>query len=450
MLRVLKKLALPVAILSIAVLVVVGLGALKKKPEEEQAEIPALVVNTVQAELVSQSVRLKFQGEVRAKTDIDLVTQVTGKVTRVSDAFIEGGEFKAGEVLLEVDDADYQVALKSAEAAVAAAQVDLDVELAAAATNAKEWRELQGRPIEEANPLRLNKPQVDRAKSKLNAAKAQLAAAKLSYDRTKISAPFDGRIKRKSAELGKFLSRGESIGQVFATDAMEIRIPMTDIQLGELGVRMGYSSELVKDKKMPATVSVLFGIHRHEWQGYLKSVDASIDQKTRLLFATIVVDEPFDKFGDAIPLVPGLFVDVELASSASISGLKIPRNALRNSDMVYVYKEDELKQKKVNVLFTSDQFVIVQNANASSLEAIDRVITSSVPGAFDGMAVSLKNAVTEPELNAAVEQAESMPEEGAATEGASLKANEVEANGDASDPIEGATVTQDDSSRALS
>ena len=166
------------AILAGAVLIVIGLGAAKPEAEKEEKEKPPMVVRTADAELKEQTVFATFQGEVRAKTNIELVTQVTGKVTSVSDKFVEGGEFKAGETLLQIDDSDYLVALRSAEASVASAQVDLEMEEATAANRAREWVDLQGKSIEEANPLVLNKPQIDRAKARLAAARAELSADK--------------------------------------------------------------------------------------------------------------------------------------------------------------------------------------------------------------------------------------------------------------------------------
>ena len=381
---------LGVGILLCAVLVVFALKVLKPETEKEETTKPPLMVRTVAASHKEQVVFSTFQGEVRAKTDIELVTQVTGKVTSVSDKFIEGGEFKAGETLLQIDDADYLVALKSAQASVASAQVDIDIERATAATNANEWRDLKGKPIEEANPLRLNKPQIDRANARLDAAKAELAAAMLNYNRTKISAPFDGRIMSKSAELGQFMARGSSIGRVFSTKTMEIRIPMTDIQISELGLTLGYSARSAGTQGLPAAVTMMFGTEQRSWNGFVKSVDASVDSATRLFFATVAVDKPFEQQDDqSLPLVPGLFVDVQLSSPNKLSGLQVPRTALRNGNQVYVYLEDQLQLRNVKTVYTSREMVILSEDSNSQLVLGDSVITSPVPGAYEGMPIKL-------------------------------------------------------------
>ena len=412
-----KPFFLGLGILVIAGGVTFAMIALKPNAGKEETTKPPLVVRTVAATLKEQLVFSNFQGEVRAKTDIELVTQVTGKVMSVSGKFTEGGEFKAGETLLQIDDSDYQVALKSAQASVASAQVDVDIEIATAATSMKEWQYLQRRPISEANPLRLNKPQIDRAKARFDAAKAELAAANLNYNRTKISAPFDGRIMTKSAELGQFMSRGSSVGRVFATDAMEVRIAMTGVQINELGLHLGYSAQKQGSDGIPAKVSTQFGNQQLVWLGHVKSVDASVDSTTRLFFATVVVPSPFQYESHDrgyTPLVPGLFVDVQVTSTAKVVGLEVPRTALRNGNQVYIYDNEQLRLKTVKPIYTSIDVVIVSDSNgqASQLAAGELVITSPVPGAYDGMQIKLPeesvvNTIVEPE--APIEQ-ESEPE----------------------------------------
>jgi len=395
----LKQVVLPMLILLIAALATTALKVSKPEAEEEKNEFPPLSVDVSPATLEKKPVSANFQGEVRAKTNIELVAQVTGKVVTVTDNFIEGGKFLAGETLLEIDSADYQVALKSAEASVASARVDLDMELASAETNARQWRDLQNKPLREANPLVLNKPQVDRATALLRAAEAELTAAQLNYDRTKISAPFDGRIMTKNAELGQFVSRGSSIGQVFSTESMEVRIPMTDLQISELGLTLGYAAPKLNNentalKFVNAKISADFGIRRQEWDGYLKNVDASIDNETRLLYATIVVENTNQQ---SMPLAPGLFVDVELQSSATFSGLQVPRAALRNGNQVYVIKDDKLQIKPVSVIFTSSEWVILNDDKSEKSDNLlvngEEVITSAVPGAHNGMRIKGKGTL---------------------------------------------------------
>jgi len=412
-----SKFFLPILVVLGAGVLIAGLLATGPEVEEEENEFPPLVVEVSEASLDEQLRSSMFQGEVRAKTNIELVTQVTGKVMSVSDKFIEGGQFAANEPILQIDDADYRVALKSAEASVAEARVELDIELASAETNKREWLDLVGESIEKANPLRLNKPQVQRSRARLDAAKAQLAQAQLDYSRTTISAPFAGRILSKSAEIGQFVSRGTSVGRAFSTDSVEIRIPMTDLQITDLGLKLG---QVLEGNSLQAKVSTKFGSNRHHWQGYLKSVDASVDRETRLLFGTVVVDSPFKLASEsAIPLAPGLFVDVELNAAEKVAGVSVPRGALRSGNTVYVVEDNALSFREVKTLFTSAEVAVISVEGNATLLPGDLVVVSPVPGAFDGMTVKVKGddlqELAEPEMINAVEPAQTETEEEAAT-----------------------------------
>ena len=392
-----KSFFIPLIVVIVAAIAVFLLMATAPDVEEEESEFPPLVIEVTEAQFDEKLRTSRFQGEVRAKTNIELVSQVTGKVMSVSDKFIEGGQFAANEPILRIDDADYRVALKSAEASVAEAEVELDIELASAETNKKEWLDLVGGNIEEANPLRLNKPQVQRSRARLDAAKAQLAQAQLDLSRTVISAPFAGRILSKSAERGQFVARGAGLGRVFSTDSVEIRISMSDLQISDLGIRLG---QVLEGESLAAKVTTRFGIIEHEWQGYLKSVDASVDRETRLLFGTIVVNSPFElRSESSIPLAPGLFVDVELNAAKKISGVSVPRSALRNGNKVYVANGNVLNVRKVQALFTSSDVAVLSVDGEAGVVPGDKVIISPVPGAYEGMAIEIKGQNVKPASN---------------------------------------------------
>jgi len=135
--------------------------------------------------------------------------------------------------------------------------------------------------------------------------------------------------------------------------------------------------------------------------------------ETRLLYATVVVEKSFDESNQrSMPLAPGLFVDVELVSSESFSGLQVPRSALRNGNQVYVIKDKKIQIKPVNVISTSSEWVIL-NANNSditnSLQAGEEVITSAVPGAHNGMRVTLKDLSNSSESD--INNQEELPDE---------------------------------------
>jgi len=378
--RKILKIAAPIVVLAASVGAIGVLGAAKEAPEKKEEEHRAisLHVDNVRAEKVQLQVRT--QGEVSPKTDINLIPQVSGRIVTVSDDFAEGGSFEAGETLVKIDDSDYKLAVTRAQASVAQAQVRLEQELADARIKRKQWDEWvkDGDPT----PLALNAPQVAEAQANLRAAEADLETANLNLARTNLSVPFKGRVAERKIGVGQYVTAGTQLGRVFATNKVEIRLPLTDAQLAELSLPIGFVAG--KNNAPQVTLSATMGGDPHTWQGEIVRVNASVDKETRLVYAIAEVNDPYGIAADqGMPLAVGLFVNAAIKGVVPQDALVMPRDALRGDDKVYVIKDEKLEIRTVQVLSTSKEQLIV----ASGVEAGEQVVTSAVRSAYDGMAV---------------------------------------------------------------
>lgn len=382
-----------VAIVGAAVGVNTLLDATKPEPEKKEEEIRpiSLFVEPV----VEQSVVLyvESQGEVRAHTDIDLVSQVSGRVVRVADEFIEGGLVEPGATLLWIDDSDYQLAVTSAEARVAEAQVRVETALADADVARKQLRNSRN-----PSALALKKPQVAEAKAKLKAAEADLALAQLNLERTRITVPFDGRVASRKVSVGDFISVGTQLGRAFATDKVQVRIPINDSQLASLGLPIGYNAN---NDAPEVQLSARVAGETRQWQGRLISVDAAIDPATRMLFAVAEVEDPYGaaaatELAGGQPLAVGLYVDAKIAGRNIDSARMISRIALQPDNSVYVIEaEGTLDIREVKVVHKNSEDVVV----AAGLDAGEQVVVSPVRNPIKGMRVeALSSEEPEPEV----------------------------------------------------
>lgn len=377
--RKILKFVAPILVLTAGVGSVMALSAAKEAPEKkEEAPRPvSLYVDEVRSENVRLSVRT--QGEVRPKTEIDLVPQVSGRIVSISDSFAEGAGFNPGEALIQIEDSDYQLAVTSAEARLAEAKVKLEQEMADARIKRKQWQDWvkDGEPT----PLALNQPQVAEAQAKLRAAEADLDNAKLNLSRTQIKVPFKGRVLERTAGVGQYVNVGAKLGRVFATDKVEVRLPLTDRQLTELNLPIGF---VAKNGNAPTVaLRASLGGEDHVWQGRIVRTHASVDKQTRLMYAVAEIEDPYGTAADqGMPLAVGLFVSAEIAGVVPQQALVMPRDALRSEDKVYVIADDKLQIRTVNVLSTSAEHVMV----TSGVEPGEQVVISPVRGAHDGMA----------------------------------------------------------------
>ena len=377
----LLKILAPVLILVVSIGIVQALGAAKPEPEkkEESQRLISLYVDEVISDTVTISVQT--QGEVRPKTEIDLIPQVSGRIVGVSGSFAEGAEFGPGETLIKIDDTNYKLAVVRARARVAEAQVAVQRELANAKIKKEHW--LDKRTAGEPTPYALNKPQVMEAEAKLLSAEADLQEAKLNVSRTEISAPFLGRVREKSIGIGQYVSAGTRLGRVFSTETAEIRLPLTDSQMAELNLPMGFMADAFNAPQVQFSAQV--GSKQHTWSGRIVRTHASVDQQTRLIYAIAEVEDPYGLGADnGIPMAVGMFVHADIAGVNSQSAMVLPRLALRNANKVYVISdENRLEIRTVEILSTSNDTVLV----SAGVEVGDKVVTSTIPAAVDGMEV---------------------------------------------------------------
>lgn len=315
-------------------------------------------------------------GEVRPGVRTQLVAQVGGRIDSIAPAFIEGGEFAPGEVLLSIENTDYLAAVDERFARLAAAKVDLEQAVADADVARKQ---LAGQ--KNPSPLALKQPQVARAEAAVKAAETALSLAQTNLERTQISLPFRGRVQSQSADLGQFVSPGKVLGTVFGTDVAEVRLALTDRQLASLGIPIGFSGDT--DGALPVVLSGEIGGVTYRWQAALVRLDAAIDPTTRSVYGTVRVQDPY---GDAsiqgMPLAVGLYVDAEIEGRPIIDAIQIAAEGLRAGNEVFVLSgEGLLDIRQVEVVHRNRDTVLL----GAGVEAGEQVIISAIRNPVRGM-----------------------------------------------------------------
>lgn len=375
------KIISPILVLVISIGIVQALNAAKPEPEkkEDTQRLISLYVDEVKSETVTISVMA--QGEVRPKTEIDLIPRVSGRVVAISDAFAEGAEFGPGTVLIKLDDADYRLDVIRAEARVSGANVALERELANAKIKESHW--INKDSGEKPTPYALNQLQVAEARANLSAAEADLQEARLNVERTQISVPFRGHVRSRNIGIGQYVTAGTSLGSVFSSDVVEVRLPLTDAQLAELNLPMGFMADAFNAPVVHFSATV--GNKERHWEGRIVRTSASVDDQTRMINAIAEVEDPYGLGSDGgAPLAVGLFVSAEIAGVSSQTALVMPRLALRNANKAYVINdENRLEIRALEVLSTSEDRVLV----TKGLQPGEKVVTSTLPAPVEGMEV---------------------------------------------------------------
>jgi len=323
------------------------------------------------------TLKILTNGEVRPLNEINLISQVSGQIVRAADEFVDGGIIKAGSPLVWIDDRDYKLAVISAESRVAQASKLLEREIAESELAKNDWEELG---IGEASPLTLRIPQLKEAEAAEKAALADLEKAKLNLERTVVKLPFQGIIRQKKTGVGQFVGTGSILATAFSTEEVLIALPLTDTELSYLGLPLAYEEEKIFSGPKVNFYSFVSN-KNSEWTGRIVRTAGSIDPLTRLVYVYAEVVNPYQQ---SPPLAIGMFVDAVIEGKTIKDGFLVPNSAINNNSDIYIINaSDNLEIRKIEVLGTENDYVIIKGEISEG----ERVVVSPLNNAKTGMAL---------------------------------------------------------------
>ena len=332
---------------------------------------------------------VETHGTVRPRTESELVPEVSGPVVRVAPSFVSGGFFEEGDLLLEIDPRDYEAALERARAAL----VRAESEFARAEKERGRQQKLARRGAASDAQLddAVNAERVARAV--LREARAGLEKAERDLERTRIRAPYRGRVREESVGVGQFVDRGRPIATLYAIDYVEVRLPIPDRQLAYLDLPLAHESGGDAPAGPVVRLHAEFAGAEHTWTGRIERTEGEIDPDSRMVHAVARVENPYaaDESGRP-PLAVGLFVRAEIEGREFGEVFVLPRGALHGGDRVWLADpEDRLRERRVEVLRRDRRRVVV----SSGLHGGERVVVSPLEAPVDGSRVDPTRAPAE-------------------------------------------------------
>jgi len=380
------KLILPVAFLALASLISFVLIQSRPAAMLQAPQPPALLVSTLVAERESVTFKVESQGSVTPRTETTLVSEVAGQIVEVSPAFVAGGFFRAGDVLLRIDPRNYETQVKVARAEVAKARTQVATENALADYALNDWQRLRefSNDAKVASDLTLRKPQLAAALAELESAGAALEKARRDLARTEIRAPYHGMVRSKRADIGQYVNTATAIADTFAVDYAEVRLPLSQQDLRFLDLPDAIAPERAPDVRL----SALIGDDQQHWSAKLVRSEGVFDAQSRVLYAVAQIQDPYrldtDQPGE--PLRIGTFVTAEISGRQAGDLFVLPRHALyRNNQIWIVDDESRIRPRTVEVLRADDDHVYVR----SGLNDGDVVCVSPIDQPLPGTAVRI-------------------------------------------------------------
>ncbi len=374
---------------------------LSNKPEARRSRPPKAQISVEATRLKPQtySITIRSYGVVQPRTESTLIPQVSGKIIKVASNFREGGFFEEGQLLVTIDPRDYEAEVKIAEANLVQARLALEEERAKAAQALRDWKRLRqsGRPSD----LVLRKPQMNAAQASIQAAATRLEQVKVNLERTRIRAPYAGRILSKEVDVGQFVPTGTQLAKVYAVDYAEIRLPLNSQQLELVDIPEPYRGDSRTEEGPPVMIKYRSAEQTYRWEARIVRTDGAFDVNSRQLFVVAQVDNPYGRRPEGNPpLKIGQFVEAEIAGSRLDEVIVIPRSALYQGDEVVLIEDGKIRRKAVTIIWSNSEDVViregVQAGDILALTPVGSLISGTQVNAIvDGEAVSQKDGGSE-------------------------------------------------------
>ena len=374
----------PLIIILFGLLICVLMIIFRPEVKPDEVKFPDPFVQIKKISPSSINIIIKSQGSIIPQKESQIFPEIIGPVVYVSSKLYEGSSFNKGDILARIDSKDYELDIKSAESTLAAAKTKLSFEEAESNSAREEWEKIgSGKP----GDLTLRIPQLNQAKSAVEAAQANLERLKRNLDKTIIKAPYDGLVRKKNIDIGTVVSPGYLLASVYATDYVEVKLPIPDEDLAFLEIPLD-GTEIDIQNQSQVNLMGSFGGEKIIWNGRIVRMEAEIDPKSRMAILIARVSNPYDLSKYKIPLRVGQFVEAEIIGKKFNNLYTLNRELIKNINQVVIVNEldSTLEFKSVNIIRYVDDNALINKGLNNEVP----ICITNLDVMYNGMKVQLK------------------------------------------------------------
>lgn len=348
----------------------------------QNAAPPAPAVSAADVVVKSISQWDSFNGRIEAVESVQLRPRVSGYIDKVN--YTDGQEVKKGEVLFTIDDRTYRAALEQAQAALARAKTQASL----AQSEANRTNKLVNTNVVSREEWEQRRSAATQAQADIRAAQAAVDAAQLNLDFTKVTAPIEGRASRALITSGNLVTAGDSASVLTTLVSQKTVYVYFDVDestyLHYQNLARSGQGASSNHTALPVEIG-LTGEDGYPHQGKVDFLDNQLTPSTGTIRMRALLDNAQRQF------TPGLFARVRLPGSAEFKATLIDDKAvLTDQDRKYVYivdKEGKAQRRDITQGRLADGLRIVRRG----LNPGDKVIVEGLQKVFmPGMQVNAK------------------------------------------------------------
>lgn len=307
-------------------------------------------------------------GTLVAKDRLELYAEVQGLFQHSSREFKPGESYKKGQILIQMDAAEFYATVQSARSElynlIASLMPDLRLDYP---DSYNKWQAY-------LNHFDINKnipqlPEITEEQERFFITGRQVYTnfyniknLEERLQKFTILAPFNGVLTEALVTKGTLIRSGQKLGEFINPSVYEM----------EVSVSRNYVGFLKEGEK----VTLHNTSKSQSYEGIISRINARVDQATQTVKVFIEVEDP--------TLKEGLYLEAEIFATSEENAYEIPRRLLVNENQVYVVKDSLLDLLDVQTVYATERNVVVKGIPDGTI-----MLSSAVPGAYAGQIVKI-------------------------------------------------------------
>lgn len=363
-----------------------AIGLYSTRPETKKTE-PVRPVPLVKATEISpgtEKVFIEAFGTVIPSQHITLQSEVEGRITGQNPDLVPGGLIHEGDMVIQIDPAEYELRVSELQAELEEAIFELDLEQGKQVIAEREWK-LMEKEIDTTSAgksLALREPHLRLVRAKVDKAKSRLAAAELDLERTTIRSPFNALVLEEFIDEGQLVTRQASLATLAGTDSfwVKVSVPVSVLR------RISYPAGPEKTGSPSRVIFETAGGGDVVREGHVLRMMGDLDPEGRMARILIMINDPLNLRTGVRDgkILLGSYVKVRIDAGFYKDVYSIPRQALREGDVIWVKdSENKLQIHNVSVVWRRKDDVLVH----VDLKNGEKLILSRLQSPLPGMIV---------------------------------------------------------------
>ena len=352
----------------------------------------SILVEVEQVTRAPQRTLVSTMGEIIPAREVEIKPRVNGEIADISNEFMPGGYFLAGQTMLAIDRTDYELVARQLESNVTKAESDLALEMGYQRIAESEYKLLGESVSDQEKNLILRIPQLEKLKAALDYAQSMHAQARLNLERTEIKAPFNGVIDSRMVDTGSKIAESTVLAKIVGTDTFWLTLTVPIEQLRWLKIP-GNSGEKGSTVRVYAQGSTSSSFSR---TGQVIRLMASLEEQGRMAQLLVEIDDPLSRKqenSEKPRLLLGSYVQAEIEGIPIESGIRVERKDIHEGNSVWLMDNNGMLDiREVDITFRGRDHVIIE----SGLRDGEHLVTSALSSPIAGIPLRLKEGRSKP------------------------------------------------------